>query len=133
MTPAAAVHDSFTATRQSSGQAGEALATTLEVRIDVAAVNDLALMELGPLRIRQVIANLIANALRYAPARTAVKIAVTDLPCRVGVSVMDHGPGIAPEILPNVFERSTRSDDSRGSGLGLAIARRLVEAHGGSM
>jgi two-component system sensor histidine kinase MprB len=44
---------------------------------------------------------------------------------------VDHGPGVSPELLPHLFERFTKSDDSRGSGLGLAIARRLVETHGG--
>jgi signal transduction histidine kinase len=47
--------------------------------------------------------------------------------------VVDHGPGIAPELLPHLFERFVKSDDSRGSGLGLAIARRLIEAHSGSI
>jgi signal transduction histidine kinase len=51
----------------------------------------------------------------------------------VAISVSDEGPGIAPEVLPDLFERFAKSDDSRGSGLGLAIARRLVEAHGGTI
>jgi two-component system sensor histidine kinase MprB len=46
---------------------------------------------------------------------------------------VDRGPGIAPDVLPHLFERFARSADSRGSGLGLAIARRLVEAHGGTI
>jgi len=51
----------------------------------------------------------------------------------VTIRVADTGPGIAPELLPHVFDRFVKSDDSRGSGLGLAIARGLVEAHGGTI
>jgi signal transduction histidine kinase len=54
-------------------------------------------------------------------------------PHKITVSVTDSGPGIAPEILPHIFERFAKAEDSRGSGLGLAIARQLVEAHGGSI
>jgi signal transduction histidine kinase len=51
----------------------------------------------------------------------------------VTVAVTDACPGIAPDVLPNLSERFAKSEDSRGTGLGLAIARRLVEAHGGSI
>ena len=51
----------------------------------------------------------------------------------VTIRVSDTGPGIAPELLPHVFDRFVKSEDSRGSGLGLAIARGLVEAHGGTI
>jgi two-component system sensor histidine kinase MtrB len=51
----------------------------------------------------------------------------------VTVSVADRGPGFDPAVLPQLFERFAKSADSRGSGLGLAIARRLVEAHGGTI
>jgi signal transduction histidine kinase len=49
------------------------------------------------------------------------------------VSVTDAGPGIAADMLPHIFERFAKGDESRGSGLGLAIARQLVQAHGGSI
>lgn len=52
---------------------------------------------------------------------------------RVRVAVEDRGPGISPEVLPRMFQRFARGDDSGGSGLGLAIARALVEAHGGTI
>jgi two-component system sensor histidine kinase BaeS len=90
-------------------------------------------VDLDPLRIRQVIGNLIANALRYAPANSAVSIAAGRTDGAVEIRVVDAGPGIAPELLEHLFERFTKSEESRGSGLGLAIARRLVEAHGGSI
>jgi two-component system sensor histidine kinase KdpD len=49
------------------------------------------------------------------------------------LTVTDDGPGIAAQLLPNVFERFAKSPTSRGSGLGLAIARAIVEAHGGTI
>jgi two-component system sensor histidine kinase BaeS len=88
------------------------------------------------LRMRQVVGNLLANAIRYAPPDTAVTV---DLAAGdpVLMSVRDRGPGIAPEHLPHVFERFYRADPSRtrdtgGSGLGLAIVEQLVHAHDGT-
>jgi len=51
----------------------------------------------------------------------------------VAFAVADSGPGIAPEVLPHVFDRFVKSADSGGAGLGLAIAKSLVEAHGGAI
>ncbi len=88
-------------------------------------------------RIRQVLVNLLDNAIRYSPPGETVTVSVTPLPGSVAVSVQDHGPGIPPEEQARVFERFYRADKSRarkgegGAGLGLAIAQTLVEAHGG--
>ena len=109
------------------------LATESDVRLELSMPPDLPLVDLDPLRIRQVIGNLVANALRYAPAGSAVSIAAQVAGTSVEVRVADRGPGIDPELLPHLFERFAKSEDSRGSGLGLAIARRLVEAHGGTI
>lgn len=91
-------------------------------------------------RTRQVLHNLLANALRYTPAGGTVTLAVEELPTQkfVRVTVADTGTGIAPGDLPHVFERFWRADRSRsraqgGSGLGLAIAERLVTAQGGAI
>jgi two-component system sensor histidine kinase BaeS len=111
----------------------ESLAAENDVRLELSMAEDLTLVDVDPLRIRQVIGNLVANSLRYAPAGSAVSIAARTGPGRVDVSVADHGRGIDPELLPHLFERFAKSADSRGSGLGLAIARRLVEAHGGTI
>ncbi len=122
---------------QDSCAAFEGLARSAGVTLMVEMADELPLVEVDPLRIRQVLGNLIANALRYAPAGTTVRVVGerNSRPAgeRVLVSVIDAGPGIAPELLPHLFERFTKTSDSRGSGLGLAIARRLVEAHGGSI
>ena len=89
-------------------------------------------------RIRQVLENLVVNALHYTPRSGEIHVT-----CRAGsgaagdrgvvVSVRDTGPGISREDLPHVFDRFYKSRDSRGSGLGLAIARNLVAAHGGEI
>jgi two-component system, OmpR family, sensor histidine kinase BaeS len=90
--------------------------------------------EVDPDRIRQVLTNLVGNALRYTPAGGTVRIHGYDAGAgRVGLAVEDTGRGIPPADLPHVFERFYKSKDSRGSGLGLAIAKSLVEAHGGEI
>ncbi|MBU0493248.1 MAG: HAMP domain-containing protein [Chloroflexi bacterium] len=102
-------------------------------------------LDVDPDRIRQVLANLLDNALRHTPAGGRVTVQAASHDGDVLVSVRDTGPGIAPADLPHVFERFYRGDRSRarvsggavrvgtGTGLGLAIARSLIEAHGGHM
>jgi signal transduction histidine kinase len=86
-------------------------------------------------RLRQVILNLLSNALKYSPADSAITIsASTDE--KVTVSVRDCGPGIPQEDQPRLFERFVRLERDmnspvRGAGLGLAICKQLVEAMGG--
>ena len=118
---------------QDSATAFHALAESVGAKIEVTMAGDLPLVHLDPLRIRQVLGNLIANALRYAPRGSVVRVSGRRDGDRVAVSVADDGPGIAPDVLPHLFERFAKTSDSRGSGLGLAIARRLIEAHGGTI
>jgi signal transduction histidine kinase len=86
-------------------------------------------------RVRQVVANLVSNALRHAPDCGLVVVSAVQQPAWVQVVVSDDGPGITPEDLPHVFDRFWRGGKPRveGSGLGLAIARELVRAHGGEI
>jgi two-component system sensor histidine kinase BaeS len=86
-----------------------------------------------PFRLRQVLENLVANALRVTPRGGDVTIAVARDEREAEIAVTDTGPGIPKQELATVFDRYTRSADSGGSGLGLAIARSLVEAHGGTI
>ncbi len=86
-----------------------------------------------PTRAREVLTNIVANALRYTPRGGSVTVTVTPWPEHLTVSVRDTGPGIAPDVLPHVFDRFTRSPESPGAGLGLAIAKSLVTAHGGTI
>lgn len=88
---------------------------------------------IDPLRVREILSNVIANALRYTPRDGVVEIRASGDALGVSVAVRDSGPGIPAEVLPHVFERFTRSPDSPGAGLGLAIARSLVTAHGGTI
>ncbi|HYN69847.1 MAG TPA: HAMP domain-containing sensor histidine kinase, partial [Candidatus Eisenbacteria bacterium] len=93
--------------------------------------DDLPLVDLDPIRVREVVANLVDNAIRYAGTGGTVRITVTEDGRSIAVEVADTGPGIAAELLPSVFDRFAKSAESRGSGLGLAIAKAIVEAHGG--
>lgn len=90
-------------------------------------------IDVDPMRIRQVLDNLVANALRYAPPGGWVRIAVARLGRITRFSVSDNGPGIPPDQLAHIFDRFVKAADSGGSGLGLAIAKSLVEAHGGTI
>jgi two-component system, OmpR family, sensor kinase len=96
-------------------------------------------------RLRQVIGNLMSNALTHTPDGTPIEVSigsgtvdprVPDSPPAVTLDVTDHGPGMTPDQAHRVFERFYRADQARtratgGSGLGLAIVKSLVDAHGG--
>jgi signal transduction histidine kinase len=103
----------------------------LEVMVD----DDMPLLNLDPVRIREVLVNLVANALRYTltDGRISVSGALNPAGSHVTIAVSDTGAGIAPELLPHIFDRFTKSGDSHGTGLGLAIAKNLVAAHGGDI
>jgi len=92
-------------------------------------------IDVDPKRIRQVMANLIGNAVRYTPADGEIFINVRRVGDEVEVCVSDTGPGILEEDIPHLFERFYRGDPARnrvgGTGLGLAIVKQWVEAHGG--
>jgi signal transduction histidine kinase len=89
-------------------------------------------------RLRQVLINILANAVKFAPNGTAIDITVLDKSNTVTVSVSDHGPGISPAEQQKVFDRFHQAIEnpslrSAGSGLGLAIAKALIEAHNGNI
>jgi two-component system, OmpR family, sensor kinase len=97
-------------------------------------------------RLHQVLANLLSNAGKHTPAGTTVTVTLTDpdpvLAGSVTITVHDDGPGIAAELIPELFERFTRADTSRwraddssgaSTGLGLAIVDAVVTAHGGTI
>jgi signal transduction histidine kinase len=112
--------------------AGQAAEKDVELRADLgAAATGLPDLDVDPVRIRQVLENLVSNALRYTPPGGSVAVGVSPEGTSVAFRVADSGSGIRPEDLPHLFDRFTKSADSGGSGLGLAIAKTLVEAHGG--
>lgn len=90
-------------------------------------------LDVDPVRVRQVLDNLLANALRHTPRGGAVRVEARPDGGGVAFAVCDTGRGIAPDDLSHVFDRFWKTADSGGSGLGLAIARGLVEAHGGAI
>jgi len=89
-----------------------------------------------PARLRQVVSNLITNAIKFTPKGGSITVALRRQRSDVELTVSDTGQGIAPDFLPRLFEPFWQSDPgmnrrSQGLGLGLAIVRKLVELHGG--
>jgi signal transduction histidine kinase len=84
-------------------------------------------------RVRQVLDNLLENAVEAAPTGTSVTVQTTAAPAWVELHVLDEGPGLTPEQRERAFDRFWRNRDGEGSGLGLAIVRRLVEHDGGAV
>ena len=104
----------------------------------VVALEGLPPVAADPHRVRQILRNLLANALAHTPPCGRVTIAGRAEAGVVVTEVRDTGPGIAPEHLPHVFERFYRADAARGrvtggAGLGLAVVRQLVRLQGGSI
>ena len=104
------------------------------VKLNASAPSGLPVVDVDPTRMRSAIGNVIANALRHTPSGGSVSVsaAVTGVD-PVVISVVDTGQGIAPELLPHVFERFVHGAGSKGSGLGLAIAHDITVAHGGTI
>jgi signal transduction histidine kinase len=93
---------------------------------------------IDPNRIRQVIRNLVQNALKAGSTHILVEITKEPLERQIRLRIKDNGPGIAPEHLEKLFDRFYRVDTARdraagGSGLGLSIVKWIIEAHKGSV
>lgn len=109
-----------------------------EIALSLELPDNLPLVTIDWQRVNEVLHNLLENAVAHTPKGGAINVAVNAKGKWVEVSVSDTGEGIPAEDLPHIFERFYRVDKSRaratgGSGLGLTIARRLVEAHGGTI
>ncbi|MBI3752179.1 MAG: HAMP domain-containing protein [Chloroflexi bacterium] len=119
------------------GHRAEVAGVRLTTEVDAA----LPELELDPVRIHQVLSNLVDNAIRYTPRDGTVRISAARRGSGSGpgpgseveLAVTDDGPGLSPELRDTLFDRFVKSPDSPGSGLGLAIARGIVDAHGGAI
>lgn len=109
-----------------------------DVRVDADNLGEV--MVIGdPARLRQVIDNVLDNALRYAAAGGSITVYLTAAtrPAGAVLEILDRGPGFPPAFLPTAFDRFSRADGARtddaGTGLGLAIVASLIDAHGGTV
>jgi two-component system sensor histidine kinase BaeS len=127
-------------------QAFDSEASDRGVTLRVAADEHLPLLAVDAVRIREVLANLLANALRHTPSGGTIDVRVHERhpgggsasrPAAthgaIAVDVRDSGSGMTPEEVEHAFDRFHKGPGSRGSGLGLTIARGLVTAHGGEI
>ena len=93
-------------------------------------------LDVDPLRLEQVVTNLVQNAIKYSPDGGAIDVVLRALPRSVELSVRDHGLGIAPEKRSQIFEQFYQAHEGSyqgGLGLGLYISRQIVELHGGQI
>jgi signal transduction histidine kinase len=114
----------------------------------VVSLSEIEEINIDPQRVREVLTNLISNALRYTPVQGEVTVSLAESGSGaendaltgeavskrgVMISIQDSGAGIESADLPHIFDRFYKSSDSGGMGLGLSIAKYLVEAHGGKI
>ena len=121
-------------------------AITRDVRLQLKCYGNLAVVG-DPQLLRSGFENILRNAIRYAPTASTINVSATagsgsplaihDDAARILIAIEDQGPGVPVDMIERIFEPYTRLstavDDSTGTGLGLAIARRVFEAHGGSV
>jgi len=114
----------------------ESQAKEKNIRVEL-ELGDVSSIDIDPMRTREVLSNLLANAVRYTPSGGEIKVGVTESNQNGARSVMvfvkDSGEGIQADDLSRIFDRFYKSSDSGGMGLGLSIAKYLVEAHGGKI
>ncbi|WP_342594962.1 ATP-binding protein [Salinicola lusitanus] len=119
-------------------EANQAYADQFQTRYVVTDRMDRASVNVDPMRLQQVMSNLLSNAAKFSPPHTQVEIRVEPIGDRVRVSIIDHGPGIPAEFHDRIFQKFSQADGSTtrkqgGTGLGLAITRELIERMRGSI
>jgi PAS domain S-box-containing protein len=107
-------------------------------RVRVRIGSNLPTVCVDPMRVQQVLGNLVSNALKYGSPQTEITITVARHDDSVEIAITNRGPGITAEELPRLFNRFSRAKSTRGSGvrglgLGLYIAHGIVQAHGGTL
>ncbi len=125
---------------QEAQETGELLAEQAGVTMAVATPPEPLILQVDRSRIRQLILNLVENAVKYTPRGGNVRVELSQADGRVTLTVADTGIGIAAGDLPHIFDRFWRADSARtrtgerpGAGLGLAICKWIAEAHGGAI
>jgi two-component system phosphate regulon sensor histidine kinase PhoR len=109
-------------------------ADDLNIGLEAPVIDGLPAVNADAERLRQVLINLVENALRFTRTHGTISISTVQQPGEIEVLVRDTGVGMSREHLPHLFERFYKVDRSRrdgGTGLGLAIVKEIVEAHGG--
>ena len=119
-------------------QASESLrpaAEKREIRFDIIPPANGIVVRADPLRVSQLVGNIVGNAIKFTPEKGRVTLKAAPDGDRVLIQVTDTGPGIPPSDIPHLFDNfwQARNNDHRGVGLGLAIAKGVVEAHGGKI
>ena len=103
------------------------------VSLAVTPSAETAMVDLDSVRIREVLTNLVSNAIRHSAAGRSVIVSVSETTGTIRVIVRDAGEGMSPDAVARMFDRFYKGAGSRGSGLGLAIAKSIVTAHGGEI
>jgi heavy metal sensor kinase len=123
-----------------AGETGELLADHAGVAIEIRTPAEPIVLAVDRSRVRQLVLNLIENAVKYTPRGGNVSVHLDGTDGKVLLTVADSGIGIAPGDLPHIFDRFWRADSARtrtgarpGAGLGLAISKWIAEAHGGAI
>jgi signal transduction histidine kinase len=101
--------------------------------IDLVLPSVPVLLNVDAARFRQVIQNLLANAIKFTQRNETIAVTIETTDCDVAVHVRDAGMGIDPTMLPHIFDLFTKGDHREGFGIGLAVVQRLVELHGGTV
>jgi signal transduction histidine kinase len=107
---------------------------TDQLALSIDAPDDLPPIPIDPVRIREVLTNVLTNAVRHTPPGGSITVRVTRAtPDGIRIQIEDTGSGMRPDEVERAFDRFHKGPGSRGAGLGLSIARSLVEAHGGQI
>ncbi len=103
------------------------------VSLSTSSSGESAVADVDPVRTREVLTNIMSNALRHSRGGSSVIVSVSQTSENIAIVVRDAGEGMAPDEVARIFDRFYTGATSRGSGLGLAIAKSIVTAHGGQI
>ena len=113
----------------------EPIATVKPLRLEATVDGGPEAIHTDPVRLEQILVNLLSNAMRHSPPESTVTLRVRSAPGAALFEVTDHGPGVPAELRDRIFEPFERFDphSGLGTGLGLPVSRRLAEALGGTL